>query len=347
MRRVTVIAVSVLVISVVVEYLLVNAPPKPGAAPAKPVVTGAIERPALPATASSRPEAVPPEPAATGVVDRPSALPPAVPHASAEPALTETLGRACTFLVAMAQALDAAALRPVAIETTDRASAVPATPPPAALDAAPARPAVTEATDRASALFEAGKFAKAKDVLDCFVAAPPAGAHPQELRNAQLLLDRVKGALVDDYRAVQVARERSTAEESRRAVVRDVRQACEKKMLADADRLFHQAQAGIAPESNFEEARRLYAQVASERALEAFNSAMASYDEGQYEGAQKVFERLSKFLDQQRAGDPQFQSPLGQDREQRIAECLKRLPDAGDNLALGALLAKGPVASTR
>lgn len=331
--------------------LSLNALPAPMAAPAQPVaIETGDHATALPATAAPTPDAVPAKPAVTAAVDRVAALPPTPPPtpaaAPARPVVTETLGRAYAFLMAAVQSLEAAQAKPAATETAARASAVPATAAPTPT-AASAQLAVTEALDRATVLFDAGKYAKAKDVLDCFIAAPPAGVQPQELRDAQVLLNRVTGALVDQYRGVEVARDLSTAEESRRAQERDARQAGEKTTLADADRLFHQAQAGIAPEANYAEARRLYAQVASDRTLDAFNSAMEYYDEGQYEGARRVFERLSTFLDQQRAGDPQFKSGLGPDREQRIAECLKRLPDAKDNLALGALLAKGPVASSR
>jgi hypothetical protein len=205
---------------------------------------------------------------------------------------------------------------------------------------------VTGAVDRASAFFQEGKYAKAKEVLDGFIATLPAGAQPQELQKAQLLLDRVKGALVTQYETVQAVRQRSAVEESKRAQEMEARQAREKKMLADADSLFQQALAGRAPDRNYREAKRLYAQVASERALDAFNFATDNYDLGLYDSAQKVFEGLRKFIDEQRADDPQFKSGLGEDRERRIAEYLKKLPDAKDNFAQGALLVKGPVAST-
>jgi hypothetical protein len=206
---------------------------------------------------------------------------------------------------------------------------------------------VTGVIARASALVLEGKYAKAKEVLDGFIAALPAPAQPMELRKSQLLLRLVKQMLVGQYRTVEAARQRATAEESKRAREMDAREACEKKMLADADGLFQDAQSGRAPDRNYQEAQRLYAQVASERALDAFNFATDNYEQGLYDSAQKVFERLSHFIDEQRAADPQFKSGLGEDRERRIAEYLKRLPDAKDNLAQGALLVKGPVASTR
>jgi tetratricopeptide (TPR) repeat protein len=206
-----------------------------------------------------------------------------------------------------------------------------------ALDAAPAKPAMTGAVDRASGLFDAGKYAKAKEVLDGFIAAPPAGAQPQELQRAQLLLGRVKGVLADQYQAVEAARQRAKAEESKRTQDRDARQAREKMMLADADRLAQQGQ--------YAEAKGLYAQVASDRAADAFNLAMDYYDEGQYDNARKVFEHLDKFIADQRQTDPQFKSGLGAEREQRIAEYLKKIPDAKDNLVQAALVAQASPAT--
>lgn len=202
---------------------------------------------------------------------------------------------------------------------------------------APAKPAATGDLDRASALFDKGKYAKAKEILDGFLAAPPAGVQQQELRKAQLLLDRVKGVLLDQYQAVEAARQRAKADESKRAQEMDARQAQEKRMRADADRLFQQGQ--------YEEAGRLYNQIASNRAADFFNLAMNYYDEGLYDNARKVFERLSKFIEDQRHANPQFKSGLGVEREQRIAEYLEKIPDAKDNLVEAALLARAAPAT--
>jgi tetratricopeptide (TPR) repeat protein len=198
-------------------------------------------------------------------------------------------------------------------------------------------PASAGAVDRASALFDEGKYAKAKDLLDGFIAAPPAGAQPQEVRKAQLLLDRVKGVLADQYQAVEAARQRTKTEEPTRLRERDARQARAKDMLAEADRLAQQGQ--------YDEAKRLYAQVASDRAADAFSLAMDYYNQGQYDSARKAFEHLEKFVQDQRKSDPSFKSGLGAEREQRISECLASVADAKDNLAAGALLAKASPAA--
>ncbi len=204
-------------------------------------------------------------------------------------------------------------------------------------DAAPAKPAMTGAVDRAAALFDAGKYAKAKEVLDGFLAAPPAGAQPQEIQKAQQLLDRVKGVLSDQYQTVEAARQRAKAEESKRLQEKQAREARQKQMLADADRLYQQGQ--------YDEARRLYSQVYADRAADDFNLAMDYYNAGQYDNARTAFEHLNKFIQDQRQADPQFKSGLGAEREQRIAEYLAKIPDAKDNLAQGALLAKASPAA--
>ncbi len=208
---------------------------------------------------------------------------------------------------------------------------LPTTAAPAP-DAAPAKPAMTGAIDRASALFDGGKYAKAEEILAGFVASPPAGAQPQELQKAQLLLDRVKGVLADQYQAVEAARLRAKTDEIKRAEDRDARQARENQMRADADRLVQQGQ--------YEEAKRLYTQVAADRAADAFNVAMDCYNVGQYDKARSAFEHLDKFIKDQRRTDPQFKSGLGAEREQRIADYLAKIPDAKDNLMQGALIAK-------
>jgi tetratricopeptide (TPR) repeat protein len=208
---------------------------------------------------------------------------------------------------------------------------LPTTAAPAPVST-PAKPAATGDLDRASALFDKGKYAKAKEILDGFLAAPPAGVQPQELRKAQLLLDRVKGVLADQYQAVEAALRRAKADESKRAQESQARQTQEKQMLAESDLLAQKGQ--------YEEARRLRIQVASDRAADTFNLAMDYYDEGLYDNARKALEHLSKFIEDQRHTDPQFQSGLGVEREQRIAEYLEKIPDAKDNLVQAALLAK-------
>ena len=213
----------------------------------------------------------------------------------------------------------------------------PPTTAASAPDATAAKPAMAGAVDRASALFDQEKYAKAKEVLDGFIAAPPAGTQPKELQKAQQLLDRVKGVLADEYQTVEAARQRAKAEESKRAQDLAARQAREKQTIADADHLAQQGQ--------YEEAKRLYTQVASDRAADAFNLAMDYYNEGQYDNARKAFEHLNKFIQDQRQADPQFKSGLGAEREQRIAERLAKIPDAKDNLVQGALLAKASPAT--
>ena len=204
-------------------------------------------------------------------------------------------------------------------------------------DAAAAKPAMAGAVDRAAALFDAGKYAKAKEVLDGFLAAPPAGAQPQEIQKAQQLLGRVKGVLSDQYQTVEAARQRAKAEESKRLQEKQTREARQKQMLADADRLYQQGQ--------YDEARRLYSQVYADRAAENFDLAMDYYNAGQYDNARTAFEHLNKFIQDQRQADPQFKSGLSAEREQRIAEYLAKIPDAKDNLAQGALLAKASPAA--
>jgi type II secretory pathway component GspD/PulD (secretin)/tetratricopeptide (TPR) repeat protein len=207
----------------------------------------------------------------------------------------------------------------------------------AAPSATSAVPGMAGAVERARALFDEGKYAKAKEILDGFIAAPPAGAQPEELRKAQSLLDRVKGVLADKYQAVEEARQQAAAEESKRLHERDVRQAHEKEMLAEADRLAQQGQ--------YEEAKRLYTEVSSDRAADAFNLGVDYYNQGQYDSARKAFEHLEKFIQDQRKNDPNFKSGLGAEREQRVAEYLANIADAKENLAAGALLAKASPAT--
>ena len=196
---------------------------------------------------------------------------------------------------------------------------------------------MTGAVDRAAALYDAGKYAKAKEALDGFLAAPPPGAQPQEIQKAQQLLERIKGVLSDQYQSVEAARQRATAEESKRAQEKQAREGRQKQTLADADRLFQQGQ--------YEEARRLYAQVYSDRDLDFFNLGMDYYDEGQYDKARSVFEHLEKLIQDAQQTDPQFKSGLGAEREQRIAERLAKIPDAKDNLVQAALLARASPAA--
>ena len=175
---------------------------------------------------------------------------------------------------------------------------------------------MTGAVDRASALFDAGKYAKAKEVLDGFIAAPPAGAQPQEVQKAQHLLDRVKGVLADQYQAVEAARQRAKAEESKRAPGEGSPPGPRE---ADARRRRPPRPARPIRRSHGASTPRSPA----DRAADAFSLAMDYYNQGQYDNARTAFEHLQ----QVHPGPAQGRSPVqvGPRRGARTAH--RRIPD--------------------
>jgi tetratricopeptide (TPR) repeat protein len=207
--------------------------------------------------------------------------------------------------------------------------------------------AVKDLTNCALAMFDMGRYADAKTTLDTLFKTLPTGTRSDDLTQARGLQERVKTVLLDQYRSVEAARERAKVQETARAEERKAFEMQQKKMLDEGDRRFKLAQAGESPATNFEEAGRLYAQVASARAVEAFNLAADCYSQGQYEKARPIFERLEKYV-RENASEPQFTSGLGAEREGRIAEYLKTLPYAKANLEQGKQLAgaAGPLSGS-
>jgi hypothetical protein len=177
------------------------------------------------------------------------------------------------------------------------------------------------------------------DMLEDFLSDPPAGVKPDQLDKARWLLIGVRSALLDQYEGIVAAQRRAKDEASARAREAALRQAEHKKMLAEADRLAKEGEAGMNARL-LAEAARLRSRVASGRALDAFQSAMDLYAEGNYLKAGRVLDRLRQWTQMQRAVDPRFRPGIGADREKRVTACLARLDDVKANWAAAEALAK-------
>jgi len=188
-----------------------------------------------------------------------------------------------------------------------------AAPPP---EAAPS--AFDAVCRQAEGLLDRGAYGEAREVL---AAALPSAKGP-EAERGERLLKRIDAALEAQYEAEQRALKSAEALKARRADEMKRRRQQWQEMLAQADRLVQEGQAGE-PEKILE-AARIRSRVATERAIEAYDEAVALYEQGRYEEAKRMLGRLREFIESVKDIPADLRPQIGADREKRITELLAK-----------------------
>jgi hypothetical protein len=217
----------------------------------------------------------------------------------------------------------------------DARQAAAQTPAPAAAPAPASAPAFGDIYNQAQTLLlKDGAPARAEKLLRAFVEAPGAALQPDQKARADALLKDIRDAMADQVIAEESARKR--AEEGKAAREKDAadRQLAQQQKITRAEALRAEAAAGQT--DKYRQSAQLFAEVAQERANDAFARAIDSFAQGDFDAARKRLELLKAWNDKQKADpSPIFAVKFDPEREARLMRYLARVDDAKANQTEG------------
>jgi len=204
----------------------------------------------------------------------------------------------------------------------------------AAAPAPVATPAFGEVLDQATTLLKQGAAARAEKLLQGFVQAPGARLEADQKARADAVLKDIRDAMADQVLAEENARKRAEEGKAAREKQAADRQLAQQQKLTRAEALRAEAAAGQT--DKYRQSAQLYAEVAQERANDAYARAIESFAQGDYDAARKRFELLKAWNDKQKAdAGALFPARLDPEREAGLNRYMARLDDVKANQVEG------------
>jgi tetratricopeptide (TPR) repeat protein len=179
----------------------------------------------------------------------------------------------------------------------------------------------------ATDLYEQGAYGEAYETLKAAMEFPKS---PDEAEDARDLLEEVVEELEEQFEREVAAREEAAEEADEIEAARREFAADLEQRLARADQLSRRAAEEDDPELRVE-AIETRLEADADRVAYVARRAMDFYEQGEYEQAKDVLQRVAKFISDQQEKEPEVRVPVPDTLREQVGETLAKIDEAQKN----------------